>query len=111
IRLDITDIKLAEQKLIQSSKMASLGEMAGGLAHEINNPLTVIHGLAAQLSKALEAGNAPKEKLTVQAEKVLQTVERIARIIKGLRTFSRNAEDDPMLLCDVRDIIDETLGL
>ncbi len=75
-------------KLIGSSKLASLGEMSAGIAHEINNPLAIIDGISQQLYSL--AGNP--EKLTQKIDTIRKSVERISRIIKGLEKFSRSSE-------------------
>jgi nitrogen-specific signal transduction histidine kinase len=68
----------------QSAKMASLGLMSAGVAHEINNPLAVISGLIG----SLEGSNL--NDLTTKIEKINHAVDRIVQIVKGLRRFSRS---------------------
>jgi PAS domain S-box-containing protein len=112
IRFDITSRKNAEKQLIYSSKMTSLGEMAGGIAHEINSPLAIIFGRIEQLLRKIE-----NENITDKADyqkKILDihnTVERISKIIKGLKQFSRNSENDPMEQISLMKIIDDTVSL
>jgi C4-dicarboxylate-specific signal transduction histidine kinase len=115
---DVTDKVIASKKLDQerakavaNSKMASLGEMASGVAHEINNPLTIILNRANQLKSRLCSQDFEKEWAIGELVKIENTVERIAKIIRGLRAFSRNADNDPMIHCEVNSIIDETLEL
>lgn len=108
---DLTQIKEKEQKLIESSKMSSLGEMAGGIAHEINNPLAIISGKANVLKGQVKAGNMDPAVFELELGKISSTVIRIAKIIKGLRSFSRNAEADSMELVPVSRIIEDTLEL
>lgn len=108
---DITTEVLAQHKLVQSSKMSSLGEMAGGIAHEINNPLTIISGKVWQIKSKIEKGNIEPEKIIESLDIVAKTTDRIAKIIKGLRSFSRNSENDPMEVIILTQVIDETLEL
>ncbi|RYZ88613.1 MAG: GHKL domain-containing protein, partial [Proteobacteria bacterium] len=115
---DISDRKAAEraidiqrEKLVASSKMSSLGEMAGGVAHEINNPLTIIIGHANRLRRRLERGVIEPAEMSVELTKIEATAHRIAKIIKGLRSFSRDSENDPMELTSVNQILDDTLEL
>ncbi|RZA20867.1 MAG: PAS domain-containing protein [Proteobacteria bacterium] len=115
---DISDRKAAEraidiqrEKLVASSKMSSLGEMAGGVAHEINNPLTIIIGQANRLRRKLERGTVTPTDISVELTKIESTAHRIAKIIKGLRSFSRDSENDPMELTSVNQILDDTLEL
>jgi len=115
---DITEKVIANKKLDQerakavaNAKMASLGEMASGVAHEINNPLTIILNRANQLKSRLTSDEFEKEWALGELAKIENTVERIAKIIRGLRAFSRNADNDPMISCELNPIIDETLEL
>lgn len=105
-------VKEQEAKIAESSKMASLGEMASSIAHEINNPLTIIYGKARQIQHFMKQPNTPEQKIKVQmdAEKILTTVDRVSRIIKGLRKISRDASQDSMELVPAKDLIDETLS-
>ncbi len=111
---DITERKQAEsalmaqrERLVAAAKMSSLGEMAGGIAHEINNPLAIIIGKISQLKRRMEANPEATESLTV----IETTAKRIAAIIKGLSAFSRNAEKDEMEKIEVLPLIIETLEL
>lgn len=104
--------KIAEQniKLIESSKMASLGEMSSGIAHEINNPLTIIQGTTRQISRL---GASLNEELRSDLERLTNKIDlmtlRITKIIKGLRSFAREGSNDPFDKVSVKQIIEETL--
>jgi len=102
--------KLQEQLLI-SSKMSALGEMAGGIAHEINTPLAIIKVLSGQLTEILVEEPLDKPMLTKIGTDIELTVGRIAKIINGLRSFSRDASSDPFMAESVRTIVSETLAL
>lgn len=115
---DITERKNAEEllkqqqlKLTLSAKMSSLGEMAGGIAHEINNPLTIINSKAAILKRNLDKGELDIDKIKKDLTKIEETSNRIAKIIRSLRSFSRNTEGDPMEPAKVSQIIEDTLEL
>lgn len=98
-------------QLINASKMASLGEMASGLAHEINNPLAIIQGKVKVISLMLEDMNIRNPQLTIEVDKIKTTTERIEKIVKGLRNFSRPAQYDPFEPTSLSKIIQETLDL
>ncbi|MFZ3228857.1 MAG: PAS domain-containing protein [Pseudobdellovibrio sp.] len=85
---DISKIKQAEAKLVQASKLASLGEMSAGVAHEINNPLTII---TVSARKIFEAKDKPKE-VIARIEAITKASNRIARIVNGLQKYSRTTE-------------------
>lgn len=114
ILVDITEKRnqealLEHQRLrsMQASKMATLGEMAGGIAHEINNPLAIISARAQMLQQQSE--KIHPSAIRDYADKIEQTVQRIASIVRGLRTFSRNGENDPTTLAEASQVITDTL--
>ncbi|MBT4792941.1 MAG: GHKL domain-containing protein [Halobacteriovoraceae bacterium] len=93
----------------QASKFASLGEMAAGIAHEINNPLTIIQGNS-QLIKCLhEKDKLTDVLLTKNLNKIIDTSKRIVNIIKGMKDFSRNNSEVEFVTESLQSIIDETL--
>jgi PAS domain S-box-containing protein len=113
---DITEQKRSQEiieqqrlQMVNTAKMTALGEMAGGIAHEINNPLAIIEIYASQLSMLAEAGKLEDTKVTKAASVISATVDRIARITKGLRSFARDAENDPFVKSELRQILTETM--
>ena len=84
-----TQIKLEEQRKIaeHNAKLANIGEMAAGVGHEINNPLSIVKGYIAILKKE---SNHNLEML----EKIEKATNRIEQIVSGLRQFVRSTEDD-----------------
>jgi len=81
---------LEQQRLksIHSAKLASLGEMSAGVAHEINNPLAIIAGSIELLNKFKDN----EEKFDRKIQTIGKAVERISKIVTGLRKFSRSSE-------------------
>jgi len=104
---------LAEQraKMIESARLASLGIMAGGIAHEINNPLAVISGCAEQL----EIGATTPQMNDAVANKLLRMIrsntDRIQKTILGLRALSRDASGDPFVNSSLSILIENTVAL
>ena len=78
------EVAEAQTSLESSDKFESLGEMAASIAHEVNNPLAIIQGLAEVLNQMSE-----DEKTTEVTSQIQSAVRRVAEIVKGLRTFSR----------------------
>ncbi len=110
----ITDLRLRKQSelaTLQNAKMASLGIMAAGIAHEINNPLTIIHGTTVLLRRAIHSEKADPEKLLNGLDRIEKTALRISKIIRGLRVFSRSAEKDPLMPTRLDEIVQDTLDL
>ncbi len=84
IAKDVTQFKQMEQKLIMSDRLASIGELVSGIAHELNNPLTGVIGFA-QLLMEKDISNDIKEDLSV----IFAESQRAARVVKNLLTFAR----------------------
>jgi PAS domain S-box-containing protein len=110
LRVDITDRKMAEAQMLQSSKMASLGEMAGGVAHEINNPLAIIIGKADRLRKRIEQGRIDPQEFKEELSFVRETSLRIAGIVKGLLDFARGEGHVLYEQTTVQQVIDQVLN-
>lgn len=120
---DVTDLRKAQNQLIdsqmqmaQASKLTSLGEMASGIAHEVNNPLAIIQGKAFQISTILK-DNPDLPLIQEHLNKIEETVFRIQKIVRGLRSFARQADGDPfekanfkMILADTMDLCNEKLA-
>jgi len=90
---DITQRLMAEQQLIQASKMATLGEMSAGVAHELNQPLAVIKTAGNYLlKKARKREPIDDGILQTMAEEIDSHVDRAAKIINHLREFGRKSD-------------------
>jgi len=97
---DITKRLEAEQQLIQASKMATLGEMATGVAHELNQPLSVIKTTSSFFMKKLAAHQSiDPAVLETMLTKVDRNVDRAANIINHMRQFARKSEMDMQRIC------------
>lgn len=105
------EIEHQKQALIHSSRLASLGEMAGGIAHEINNPLGIIMGTAGHLKLHMRRQGIQDELLEEGFASIEDTVRRISSIIKGLRSFSRDASGEDFKTTSISSIVYETLEL
>jgi len=90
---DITKRLMAEQQLIQASKMATLGEMSAGVAHELNQPLSVIKTASSFIMKKIKKTEAIDPSiLQTMAHEIDCHVDRAAKIINHLREFGRKSE-------------------
>jgi hypothetical protein len=105
------DLRETQSHLIQAGKLSALGEMAAGIAHEINNPLTIIRGYCLQLERISNQDNFDREKLKEIIAKVGNTITRIATIVRGLRNLSRDGRGDPFSTIEIHPLIDETVSL
>jgi PAS domain S-box-containing protein len=103
---DITSERRVQQQLVQSGKLAAIGELAAGVAHEINNPLFAILGLTEFLLKEAEPGSKAKSRL----ELIQQTGLEIKEIVRALLDFAReNAEERHVVLME--DVVQSTVDL
>lgn len=96
-------------QIIHSARLASLGEMAGSIAHEVNNPLAIVRLLADQLEENALTDRSDKALTRRLCGKLNSTVDRIANIINGLRALSRDGTHDPRKNEDLVQIILTTL--
>lgn len=96
-------------KSIHATNMAALGEMAGGIAHEINGPLHIINMLSQKIKRAVESKNIDSEKLIEWNNQIQKTCLKMGGIIKTLSSISRSSPNDPMQIADLNSIIQETL--
>lgn len=115
---DITERKEIERQLrdqeaktVYSSKMAALGQMAAGIGHEINNPLSIIKGTAEDLAYQMQLSDVPREHILEKLKMLENTSSRIAKIITGLRNFSREDSKSPYSTISLHNVVSETLSL
>ena len=80
-------------KLIHSDKMVSIGMLAGGIAHEINNPLTIIQGTAQILEVIYHKSYDDKERIMQYLKKIKDTTSRISRIVSGLKRVAYRKDE------------------
>lgn len=103
---DISEQVKMEVQLVQSAKLAAIGEMAAGVAHELNNPMTVIIGTAQLMLREAEEGNAESELLN----DIVNCGLRCKKIIQNLLTFSRQ-DQYPLTLTDINEEVERVLSL
>lgn len=108
---NISRRKEAEIRLTQASKLSALGEMAGGIAHEINNPLGIIKGYIDLLRRHSGRNSLTPELLVQYINKMDTTVGRISRIVNGMRRFARESSMDEKVTYPLNKIIEETLDI
>jgi signal transduction histidine kinase len=94
----------SQELTIQKNKMASLGEMAGGIAHEINNPLQILAGNI----ELLEMENLDRPEIVYSLK---DTTDRIHNIVKGLKSFSRSDEGLEFKSIEINQVLESTLQL
>lgn len=106
-----TERLITEQrlKMVASSRLSSLGVMASGVAHEINNPLAIISLGAEQLLRFCAKEDALPMHDT--AVKIQRNVVRIEKIVRGLRILSRDGSEEPFQEKPIKEVLEETLEM
>ncbi len=104
------DLERKTKVLNYNARLASLGEMASGVAHEINNPLTIIFGKLEQIKYMIKDGES-LEKVSPELIKIQTSSDRISRIVKGLRYFSKTSEDSQVERFNINEVLMDASGL
>ncbi len=105
---DVTEKIKMEGRLVQSAKLAALGEMAAGVAHELNSPMTVIIGTAQLVARELLEDNQPER--AGELDDIVNSGLRCKRIIQNLLTFSRQ-DQQPATEIDLNAEVGVVLGM
>jgi PAS domain S-box-containing protein len=103
---DVTDLKRLEEQLIQAEKLAAMGQMLAGVAHELNNPLTAILGVTELVREREGLDQSMKRQLDLTHRQA----RRAARIVQNLLEFSRPASPQRKAI-DISTILERTLQL
>jgi PAS domain S-box-containing protein len=103
-----------QRQMIFSDRMAAVGTLAAGVAHEINNPLTYITGnlelIIEETAKRPVGAAAGAKELQAMAVEALRGAERVQKIVRGLKTFSR-ADEDRRVVLDVRRVLELAVSM
>lgn len=117
VNFDTTDISLAEQRLdeerrvsFQNAKLASIGELAASVGHEINNPLAILTGEQKSLKRKLTEKNFITERIEASFDRQEAAALRIRNIVNGLRVFARS-ENTSLGSYSARNLVEELVRL
>lgn len=97
------------EKLVEASKISALGEMAGGLSHEINNSAMVILGSAQQMERELRSSQSLSPKDEKRLQNIVDAVLRMKTVIEGLKHFAREGEQPEMEVYSLEAVVQRAL--
>ena len=101
----------SRMQIASSARLSALGMMAGGIAHEINNPLGIIHAYASDLLEMARESEVTTAAVERASTRIVETARRIENIIKSLRHLAREGNTDPMLPASMQELIEGILEL
>ena len=104
------ELEDSHNRLLLSDKMASIGLLTAGIAHEINNPLFVITGYLDVLNESLQEGKISTEDLREVADKLNTASKSIVKLVAGIKTYARIEDTDPVPI-DLNSAIQDSLNL
>ena len=113
-RREKAERELAVQRTLRmrSDRLRSLGEMAAGIAHELNQPLVGVRGYAELMIDTLEDGmSLPPEEIRRYMETIVQQADRMVHIINHVRLFARDASSDDTAVVDLNEVVRSGLNL
>jgi two-component system NtrC family sensor kinase len=106
VMTDITDVAMLQAKLMHAEKMAAVGQLVSGVAHEVNNPLTAILGFADLLLENPELSGEAKEDLQI----IVQETQRTREIVQNLLSFARQTRPEKQAV-DINQVLRRTVLL
>ena len=114
---DVTDLKQAQinqdklkEQMIENAKLASLGTIAAGIAHELNNPLTIVSGYFQILSRSKEL-KITEKKIIDYTKAIEVALHRMQTIIGHIKVFGKDTSSEPMALYSINKVINDSLIL
>jgi PAS domain S-box-containing protein len=104
---DVTEQRQAQAALVESEKMAIVGQLAASLAHEVNNPLQAVVGCLGLAQEVLEEGGGVGRYVDI----ALEEVERAVRVMRHIQDLSRRSDQHEREAADIGDLLDKVLLL
>ena len=111
VKLRTEQISAQQVKMLETAKLGALGEMAGGIAHEINNPLAIIKTRTEILLNRIEKDQISKDEVIRFLSNIEKTAERLGSVVKGLRNLSRSNDVDKAGVFNLNDVLADVVGI
>jgi PAS domain S-box-containing protein len=111
---DVTDKKLLEAQLIQADRLAAIGTMAAGVAHEVNNPLAYVMLNLDWITRKMAEGPHDAQSIAALAEVLREAhkgTQRVAGIVRELRTFARAADGESRHRVDLAQVVESAIKI
>ena len=113
---DVTDRKRMERELEEAraqrqQRIEILARLSSGLAHEIKNPLAIIHARASDLAEMASESEVGRAQIEKSCASIIQTSDRAIRILRGIAAMARVGTQDPMQPTSVREIVEQAVDL
>lgn len=105
---DLSQVRRLQEQMIHAERLATVGQMAAGVVHEINNPLTAVSVHADYLLKVMERQQRPPQELTYM-RRICEASDRILRFTQDLMNFARPAGDEPEQV-DLETVVDRAVA-
>jgi len=106
-----SQLEASRMQIASSARLSALGMMAGGIAHEINNPLGIIHAYASDLLEMVRESEVTAATVERASTRIVETAKRIESIIKSLRHLAREGNTDPILPASLQELVEGILEL
>jgi signal transduction histidine kinase len=106
VKQQMAELKRTQAQLIQSAKLAAIGELAANVAHEINNPLTSVLGFASYLAEQVRSGQPMREELDL----IIEEATRARDIVRDLLNFSRQRDFEPEVT-NINTVVEQTVSM
>ncbi len=103
-RSQLVELRSSHEQLMQTDKLATIGQLTAGISHEINNPLTVALGGSQNIEYFLEAEKVDLKEVTTSNMMILESLKKVVDIISNMKSFVHKAEDQKEY-CDVSELI------
>jgi len=110
LKSTLDNLKKTQAKLVETDKMASLGILTAGVAHEISNPLNFIVSGCMGIQSFLESGNLINDEAEVYMDSINTGIKRVTDIVKSLNQFSRGTESFDET-CNIHEILENCIGM
>lgn len=103
-RSQLVELRSSHEQLLQTDKLATIGQLTAGISHEINNPLTVALGGSQNIDFFLEAKKVDLKEIQISNKMILESLKKVVDIISNMKSFVHKSEDKKEY-CDVAELI------